>query len=112
MKPLKIAPVSIESILKQHSETISAPALIAAAEKHKKQMAEREAEIAFSALTEGTNEIASAVSRLREIRRKEKNAQEVLMKLNAAIEQFKKDGDVEAFAKARREASAHRNLVP
>ena len=34
------------------------------------------------------------------------------MKLNAAIEQFKKDGDVEAFAKARREASLHRNLVP
>ncbi len=108
MKPLKIAPVSIESILKQHSETISAPALIAAAEKHKKQMAEREAEIAFSALTEGTNEISAAVARLREIRKKEKNAQEVLMKLNAAIEQFKKDGDVEAFAKARREASLHR----
>jgi hypothetical protein len=107
MKPPKVAPMSIESIFKQHAETISAPALRAATEKHQKEMLEREANRALAALTEGTNEIARVVAFLREIRKKEKNAQEVLKHLNVAIEKFKKDGDVEAFVKARAAAVFH-----
>jgi hypothetical protein len=107
MKPNKSA-VSIASILAQHSEGISAPALRAAAEKHKQEMLERESKRALDALTAGAEEISAEVSRLREIRKKEKNSQEVLLKLNTALEKFKKDGDIEAFANARREAARHR----
>lgn len=107
MKPLKPA-VSINDILKQHAETISAPALRAASEKHAKELMEREANRALEALKEGVAGIANEVARLREIRKKEKNSQEVLLKLNTALEKFKKDGDVEAFANARREAARHR----
>ena len=107
MKPNKSA-VSIASILAQHSEGISAPALRAATEKHQKEMLEREANRALDALKEGVESIAAEVSRLREIRKKEKNSQEVLLKLNTALEKFKKDGDIQAFANARREAARHR----
>jgi hypothetical protein len=107
MKPDKSI-ASIASILAQHSEGISAPALRAATEKHQKEMLEREANRALEALTAGVQEITSEVAILRGIRKKEKNSQEILLKLNTALEKFKKDGDIEAFANARREAARHR----
>ena len=92
MKPDKS---SLTNILLEHSDTIQAPALRAAAEKFKKQQEDAAAERAFEMFQAIQRNIADGVNRLRNIRKQEEKEKNSVLALNAAMEAFKKDGDIE-----------------
>ena len=95
---------TIAALLAAHAETISAPALLAAVEKHEKERQAAEAERALRFFTEGQSQIAASVQRLRDLRKKEEKEKKTLLALNAAMEAFKKDGDTVKFQKAQEAA--------
>lgn len=103
MKPQK-SDTTIAALLAAHAETIAAPALRAAIEKHNKEKAEAEAERALRFFTAGQSQIAASVQRLRDLRKKEEKEKKTLLALNAAMEAFKKDGDTAKFDKAQEAA--------
>lgn len=116
MKPYKVssssktssAVLSVDALLALNPETIGAPALRAAMEKHNKEREAVEAERAFTFFTQGQNAINESVQRLRELRKKEEKEKKSLIALNAAMEEFKKDGDTAKFQKAQILATALR----
>jgi hypothetical protein len=117
MKPYKVSSSSktspavlssVEALLAVNPETITAPALRAAMEKHNKEREEAEAERAFTFFTQGQNAINESVERLRMLRKKEEKEKKSLIALNTAMEEFKKDGDTAKFQKAQLVATALR----
>lgn len=92
---------TLKKLLDLNPENIQAPALKAALAQHKKEKAEAEAQRALRLLTSAQTEIESSVSELRAIRKTEERKRKVILALNAAMETFMKDGDVEKFQNAR-----------
>lgn len=79
------------------SEEVSSDAVKAALEQHKKKQQERDTERVTTALEVYDRRIQSNVNIIRSARKNEKAAKESIEKLEAALEAFKKDGNIEAF---------------
>ena len=79
------------------SEDVSSEAVKKALEQHKQKQQERDTERVRMALEVYDQRIQSAVDHIRSARRAEKAAKETIEKLGAALEAFKKDGNIEAF---------------
>ena len=95
---------NIETLLATDPNKVAAPALKAALELHQKQVAEQAAQNALAHLQRIDSDVAGVVATVRRIREQEKVALDALHKLNAAKEQFLKDGDYAAYATARNNA--------
>lgn len=95
---------NIESLLATDPNKVGAPALKAALELHQKQVSEQAAQNALRHLQCIDDDIRISVSNVRSIREREKIALARLTKINAAREQFLKDGDWSAYTTARNNA--------
>lgn len=79
------------------SEEVSADAVKLALEQHKKKQQERDAARVTAALERYDERVQANVNGIRSARKIEKSAKENIGKLEAALEAFKKDGNIEAF---------------
>lgn len=79
------------------SEDVSSDAVKLALEQHRKKQQERDTERVTTALEVYDRRIQSHVNLIRSARKAEKTAKEGIEKLEAALEAFKKDGNIEAF---------------
>lgn len=79
------------------SEEVSADAVKLALEQHKKKQQERDTERVTAALERYDERIQASVNGIRAARKIEKEAKAKIEKLEAALEAFKKDGNIEAF---------------
>lgn len=79
------------------SEEVSSDAVKAALEQHKKKQQERDTARVTAALERYDERIQANVNGIRAARKIEKSAKENIDKLEAALEAFKRDGNIEAF---------------
>lgn len=82
------------------SEEVSSDAVKLALEQHKKKQQERDTERVTAALERYDQRIQSNVNSIRSARKIEKTAKENIEKLEAALEAFKKDGNIETFVES------------
>lgn len=79
------------------SEDVSSDAMKAALEQHKKKQQERDTQRVTDALEYYDRKVNKHVVEIRTARKVEKDAKARIDKLEAALEAFKKDGNVEQF---------------
>ena len=89
----------LEQLVNMDPDKVEAPALKAALELHRKQVAEKEAELALERIGELDRIVNRQVVQLRSIRQQERQAKDKLTKLMEARAQFFKDGNWAAFVK-------------
>jgi hypothetical protein len=88
---------NIESLLAVDPSMVTAPALKAALEQHRKEQEERAAKQALEYLRDVEAHVESHVNRLRTIRKMEREAKANLEKVVAARDEFHKTGNFDAF---------------
>lgn len=88
----------IEALLAVDPNTVSAPALKAALEQHRKEQEEQQAKQALEYLRNVEYHVERSVRALREIRERERAAKAKLEKIVAARDEFHKTGDFNKFS--------------
>ena len=84
------------------SEDVSSDAVKAALEQHKKKQQERDTKLVTDVLEAYDRVINTHVVNIRTARKVEKDSKAMIDRLEAALEAFKKDGNIEAFRLAVR----------
>lgn len=79
------------------SDEVSADALKLALEQHKKKQQERDAQRVTDLLEAYDRSVNKHVANIRAARKVEKEAKAKIEKLEAALEAFKKDGNIDTF---------------
>lgn len=88
---------SIEALLAVDPNTVAAPALKLALERHRKEQEEKAAMVALEHLRTVENHVEAHVERLRNIRKLEREAKANLEKVVAARDEFHKTGNFDTF---------------
>jgi len=87
----------IESLLEVDPSMVTAPALKAALEQHRKEQEERAAKQALEYLRKVEEHVDAHVNRLRALRKLEREAKQKLEQVVAARDEFHKTGNFDAF---------------
>ena len=91
----------IDNLLKEQESASNTALKNALARQVKEEQAKQE-EIILGQFKHATDSLNKAVEHLRMIRAEEKRAKQYVLKINKALEQFKQDGNWQAFINATR----------